>query len=242
MSSVPTDKASAPSTCGGASIETPSAAASSPGLPPAPFRATATGEDLLSALKSLAEVAAVFTAVTYVGGWSYLASYYKCFGLNPLDLDAPASVVSTIAIHMLFDSVWPLVVAVIVFASIHYFLGSHRASRTMAAGAITCLLFASALAGILRGRQLANEDMFETSGTLPTIGFMTKDKYPEPSCLGYLTYETVDCRLLLHSRNMYYLFKPVRLSARGTTSKGNINLFIVPDSEVIGVHIRRGVQ
>jgi hypothetical protein len=205
-------------------------------------RQSAPSEDLLSALKALAEVAVVFTAVTFVGGWSYLASYYRSFGLNPLDLDAPPSVVSTIAIHMLYASVWPLIVAVIVLGSIHYLLSSRQASRTLAAAAVTCLLFVSALAGILRGRQLANEDMLETSGSLPSVGFITKSQNHEPSCLGYLAYDTIDCRLLLHSRNVYIFFKPIRVSTAGRPRQGNINLFMVPDSDVLGVHIRRGVQ
>jgi hypothetical protein len=65
-------------------------------------------EDPLSFLKLIAEASAVFIGLTFVAGWSYLASYYRTFGLNPIELDIPIPVVATMALHMLYDSVWPL--------------------------------------------------------------------------------------------------------------------------------------
>jgi len=61
-------------------------------------------EDPLPVLKALAEAAAVFVALTFVGGWSYLASYYKTFGLNPLELEISIPVVSTIAVYVLYET------------------------------------------------------------------------------------------------------------------------------------------
>jgi hypothetical protein len=41
-------------------------------------------EDALTIVKALMEVSSVLLVLTFVGGWSYLASYYRTFGLNPL--------------------------------------------------------------------------------------------------------------------------------------------------------------
>ena len=44
-------------------------------------------DDAFAALKSVVEVSAVFVALAFVTGWSYMASYYTQFGLNPFELD-----------------------------------------------------------------------------------------------------------------------------------------------------------
>ena len=63
-------------------------------------------------LKALVEVSAVFVAFTFIDGWSYLASFYSAFGLNPLELDVPIPVVCTTAIYVLFNAKWPPIVMV----------------------------------------------------------------------------------------------------------------------------------
>jgi len=110
--------------------------------------------------------------------------------------------------------------------------------RLLAAGFIGILLLLVASAGSRRGRVLAKEDMFETSPRLPTVGFVSKSKANEPSCLSD---GTMDCKLLLHAKGMYYFFIPIRESV-GLSSVGvsNLNVYAVPESEVVSVHVSPG--
>ena len=105
-------------------------------------------EESFSVLKALAEASAVFVALTFVGGWSYLASYFKTFGVNPLELDISVPVVSTIAVYVLYESVWPLLVAgtlILAMAIASRHLQRPRHGWTVAALAV--LLLTTAVAG-----------------------------------------------------------------------------------------------
>ena len=119
--------------------------------------AEATGEDTFSFLKLIAEASAVFIGVMFVAGWSYLASYYKTFGLNPMELDIPVPVVATIALHMLYDSKWPLPLLAAILAALA--IGAHRFTiwrgrgRGWVAAALILILFCCAAAALFRGRQ-----------------------------------------------------------------------------------------
>ena len=66
--------------------------------------------DSFAVLKALAEASAVILALTFVGGWSYLSSYYQTFGLNPslaLTRDRLTGVLLGIALMWLvFDIRW----------------------------------------------------------------------------------------------------------------------------------------
>jgi hypothetical protein len=195
-------------------------------------------EDSLSVLKAVAEASAVFVALTFVGGWSYLASYYKTFGLNPLELDISIPVVSTIAVYVLYESVWPLFVAgalIVAMAIVARRLPAPGHGWTVAA--LGLLLLTTAIAGVFRGRQVANRDTLANSSDLPNAAFASKLTHPEPSCVDHETYGSMDCKLLLHSKGSYYFFKPVR--AYGI---GSLNLYVLPDSELVGVHVQRGLD
>lgn len=195
-------------------------------------------EDSLSVLKAVAEASAVFVALTFVGGWSYLASYYKTFGLNPLELDISIPVVSTIAVYVLYESVWPLFVAgalIVAIAIVARRLPAPGHGWTVAA--LGLLLLTTAIAGVFRGRQVANRDTLANSSDLPNVAFASKVTHSEPSCVDHETYGSMDCKLLLHSKGSYYFFKPVR--AQGI---GSLNLYVLPDSELVGVHVQRGLD
>jgi hypothetical protein len=197
-----------------------------------------TTENSLSVLKALAEASAVFVALTFVGGWSYLASYYKTFGLNPLELDIPIPVVSTIAVYVVYESVWPLFVAGALILAIaivaRRFPGAGHGWTVAALGV---LLLTAAIAGIFRGRQVANQDTLANSSNLPNVAFASKLTNPEPSCVDHETYGSMDCKLLLHFKGTYYFFRPVR--APGI---GSLNLYALSDSDLVGVHVQRGLD
>ena len=197
-------------------------------------------EDALGGLKSIAEVGSLFLALSFVGGWSFMASYYLSFGLNTSELDFSVPATSAFAVHMLRRSGWPLVLAAVLFIGLAFFYGKLGALRRAWAGlCIAILLFAVATAGSLRGRKLAAEDMFDTSPRLPNVGFTSKIATEEPSCLSR---GTTDCKLLFHARGMYYFFEPIPGAASQSAHGRNIKLYIVPESEVSLTQLVRGVE
>jgi hypothetical protein len=69
------------------------------------------------------------------------------------------------------------------------------------------------------------------------------EKADQPSCVEFKTYGSLDCKLLLHSKNTYYFFQPVPKVGEGTLKVlGSLSLYTLSDSEVIGVHIQRGLD
>lgn len=201
-------------------------------------------EDSLALLKALAEASGVFIALTFIGGWSYLASYYKTFGLNALDLDVPVPIVSTLAIYVLYSAKWPLfVAAALVLARAIFYRQLRPLRRRGAAAVLGLLLLIAATAGVIRGRQLAIEDALLDSNALPYVAFASKlDKIDQPSCVEFQTYGSLDCKLLLHSKGTYYFFLPVpRVGEGSLTDIGSMNLYTLSDSEVVAVHIQRGL-
>jgi hypothetical protein len=204
-------------------------------------------EDSLAFLKALAEASAVFIALTFVGGWSYLASYYRTFGLNPLELDISIPVVSTIAVYVLYQSVWPLAVAfalILVFAILAARRRRLRRSRQLGRGpivaALAILLLTAATAGVVHGTKLAKQDMLETSPTLPYVAFASTVENLGPSCVDFKTYGSTDCKLLLHFNNAYYYFQP--LPEGSDLNAGSVNVFRIEDSDVVAVHVQRSLD
>jgi hypothetical protein len=203
-----------------------------------------------SLLKSIAEAASIFVALTFVAGWSYLASYYKTFGLNPVELEIPVPVVSTIALHMMYGSAWFLpvwtLVLVLIGAAARRFTRRRGSHRWWVLAALILTMFISAAAALFRGRQLANWDIREESPTLPMVAFSSKADAaklgpPEqPSCVAFETFGGMDCKLLLHSKGVYYFFRPIRKTPANSMDK--LDLYIIPDSDVVAVHIQRGLN
>ncbi|MBV8843739.1 MAG: hypothetical protein JO307_13095 [Bryobacterales bacterium] len=217
-------------------------------------------EDSLSVLKAIAEASAVFVALTFLGGWSYLASYYKTFGLDPLDMDVAVPIVSTVGVvtlhHMIQDSAiklfsyfpafW-LMAAGVLLASLaflfHRFVRTHRGQ--VVAG-VTVLLFLVISLGVSRGRRAANEDMFKQSDSLPNVTLFTQ-KIPAvldhtlPRCVAFTSdygVEPPPCRLLLHSGKIYYFFQPIAASTPADVP--NIDVYALPESQIDAIHVQRG--
>jgi hypothetical protein len=208
------------------------------------------GNDPFSFLKLIAEASAVFAGVTFVAGWSYLASYYRTFGVNPMELDVSVPVASTMALHMLYGSVWPLLtlaIGIVVFAAVaHHYANRLRGYRWWIVALLVLFLFCSATAALIRGRRNANWDMVEESSNLPLVAFSSRSEAaklgpPEqPSCVGYQNFGAMDCKLLLHSKGLYYFFRPIAKASADQTD--NVDLFMIPESEVLGIHVQRGVD
>lgn len=204
---------------------------SAPSKPEVPVK-----DDSLAVFKALAEASAVFLALTFIGGWSYLSAYYKTFGLNPLELDFPIPVVSTIALYVLYESVWPLCVLTALFVALAL-LPRRKLRGGWVVVALGVLLVTTSTAGLFHGRRVASQDMLNQSSTLPYVAFATKLRISGPSCVDSGTLGSLDCKLLLHNKNSYYFFEPIPKE-----HAGNMNLFILADSDVAQVHIQRGIE
>ena len=204
---------------------------------------SAAKDDSLAFLKSLAEVSAVFVGLTFIGGWSYLASYYRTFGLNALELDLSLPVVCTTSVYVLLNAGWPLLVIAGLWLSCFLFRRFLRRFRRIATVlGLTVLLVAVPFAGALYGRQRAFNDMLTDSSGLPDVAFSSKlTRTDQPNCVDHETYGSSDCRLLLHSKGTYYFFMPISTSKDAIRNVGSLNVYTLADSDVTGVHISRGL-
>lgn len=199
----------------------------------------------LAFLKSLAEASAVFVAFTFIIGWSYLAAYYNTFGLNPLELDLPLPVVCTTAVYVLFNSGWWLLVGMAALWLVWTVSGHHLKGlwRGLTAVVLTLLLFVASYACVSLGRRQANEDMLIDSSELPNVAFSSKlPKADQPNCVDHETYGSLDCKLLLHSKGIYYFFTPIPSPQNALIDVGSLNVYTLADSDVTGVHISRGLE
>jgi hypothetical protein len=226
------------------SVFSPKPQAEAP-VPAEPSSGQIANSSALILLKPLAEVASVFLALSFVAGWSYLSSYYNAFGLNPLELDISASVAAMFALHVIYQSVWPLII-VGIFTALLIFGRRYSPSGAWvlpAVGAAICLL---AVTGIWRGRKMARSDLFEDTSRLPNVAFVTSLKADGPACV---TEGALSCKLLLHSKGLYYVFEPVRANADALDrsistddAAPNFELFAIPETQVQQVRIQRGYQ
>ena len=210
----------------------------------------ASENDPFSFLKLIAEASAVFIALTFVTGWSYLASYYKTFGINPIELDIPVPVVATLALHLFYGLVWPLPALALILALLaafgRRFMRPRGGQRGWIFTAFIVVLFVAGAAALSRGRQLASRDIYDDSANLPLVAFSSNSAAaklgaPEqPACVAFEMFGTIDCKLLLHSKGVYYFFQPIPKNSAETDDK--LDLYMIPDSEVLGVHIQRGLS
>jgi hypothetical protein len=182
-------------------------------------------EDALGALKSIAEVGGVFVGLCFVGGWSFMASYYLSFGVNSSDLDFSVPATSAFAVHMLRNSGWPLSLAAVLLLCLALFSGRLGPWRRIWAGAlIVILMFAVATAGTLRGRTVAEEDVLDSSSRLPNVGFATKTRLQDPA------------------GEPYYFFEPVPSAASPSRHGRNLRIYVVPEAEISVVQLVRGLE
>jgi uncharacterized membrane protein YhaH (DUF805 family) len=195
-------------------------------------------EDALVVVKALTEVSTVLLVLTFVGGWSYLAAYYRTFGLNPLELDFETSVVNTLAIYVLYKSLWPLIIFAAVIAILALVVRRwHRLERGWVAAALSVFLFVVVVAGANRGRHVADQDMLVESSSLPNVAFAAKTNVGELPCVEVGTFGSFDCKLLLHTKSAYYFFLPVPV-----VGEGSLNLYMLPDDQVVASHVLRGLD
>jgi hypothetical protein len=216
-------------------------------VPPVPIYAHVppVADDALSTLKTIAEVGVLFLAVSFAGGWSFMASYYVSFGVNPYELEFSVPATSSFAVQMLFSSFWPIPSAIFIYPVLFFVYwqlgkaGWGFVARAVPGFSIAGLLLGVAYLGSWHGRTQAAQDVFETSAKLPSVGFTTKAPMEGPNCLAR---GTTDCRLLLHTKGTYYFFEPLPSRTSAFSQNGSIKLYLVPDSEIRSARLVRGLQ
>ena len=198
-------------------------------------------EDSLAFFKSIAEVSSVSVGLAFVLGWSYLAAYYRTFGLNPLELDLSLPVVCTTAVYV-YSAMWLL--PVVVALGLGWVLFDRyvkRFPRWATVAFLACLLFVLSFTSVFLGRRNANDDMLIGSSELPDVAFSSKlPKADQPSCVDHETYGSLDCKLLLHSKGTYYFFRPIPKPDDAPID--SLNVYTLADSDVTGMHILRGLE
>jgi len=215
---------------------------------PAPARAPAPEQDFWVLLKAVAEAAALFGFFASLAGWSYLAAYYSSFGVQPAELDIPASLSTLFAVNVAYHSAVSLLIC-IAAAMLVSFLPV-RLGRMRALGILVCVLAASVflyLRGASLGASAAREDYWDTGKRLPWVGFFAAAAQPDayPACVSTAT-PSIDCRLLFHANGAYYFFKPFHspsaAPAPSADVPANLDVFSLPDEKVQFVQYQRGVK
>lgn len=188
------------------------------------------------ALKSAAEAIVVGGTLTFVSGWSYVSAYLTNFGFSVFDIDLSSSLLSTLAIHVLYRSPWPVYVIVGVTAALSIFRQVTR--RELGANAMTAVavvmlgivIISLAIAGARLGRANATQDLHVSSSRLPTVAFDTELRGDYPDCV---TRGVLSCRLLVHWKQAYFFFEP--LTDQGADAPGdvyNVQLYVLPEAQV----------
>lgn len=199
--------------------------------------------DSFAILKALSEGAAVFVALSFVGGWSYLSAYYRTFGLNPLEFEFSLPVVCTSALYALYQAEWPLYVGGVLVAAMPVIARRIPGNlRGWIAATISILFVGVAALGAFEGRVTANVDMLDdpNSEALPYVAFATKLEFKgaaRPSCVEWNSLGAPDCKLLAHYKGTYYFFKPV-----AKKGQANLLLYALSESDLLATHIQRGLE
>ncbi len=216
-------------------------------VPPAPFAETGQPADIWIILKTVAETAVLFGFFLSVIGWSYLGSYYAFFAFRPMELDISSPVVMVFAVSALSRSSLLLAAVAIVILVLRFF--RVNLPHIEGFGLLLVLIIATLASyelGSFFGRHTARQDIWNTSSRLPSAGiFLRSARVGYPSCVS-VTSPTIDCRLLLHIKGNYYLIKPFTQDVEGAETvveaNRNLEVYAVPDSQVLLVQYERGVK
>jgi hypothetical protein len=218
---------------------------------------------LFGILRSVAEIAGVFTGLGFIAGWFHLSSYYSAFGLNPLELDFSVTMISAFAVEVLCQSPIPLIVLLVALlaATLFVFLrkslykrGGSRSKVLLDSLAVqkhsglwvrmmlAVLAVGMGITGWTLGHRKAVSDWGCSSG-LPSVAFLTDPKDApklEDGAAECIVDNKLSCRLLLHSKGTYYFFQPLcdpdNRTSQGT---GSMIVFQLPDSQVRMVRVNR---
>jgi len=214
---------------------------------PAPHVEASQPSDFWMILKTVAETAALFGFFLSVIGWSYLASYYAFFAFRPMELDISSPVATLFAVSAL--SRFSLILGAVALVILVLRMFRVKIPRVGGIGLLLVLVLATLVSyelGSYLGRQTARQDIWNTSSRLPSVGiYLRSASFGYPSCVS-VTSPHIDCRLLLHTKGNYYLIKPFVRDANtpenAPETNRNLEVYAVPDSEVLLVQFERGVK
>jgi len=207
----------------------------------------------LDVLKAVGEAATVVTGISFISGWLYWSTYYSTFGLNPLELDFSAAVLSVSPIQVVLRD-WqsdhafvarPLILASIVIVLLIGLFVHFRVSGYRRTGVMLLLIAIAMCAGAFHlGRHDGALD-FGCSSRLPDVAFVTSADHPltpgdgASSCV---VDSELSCKLVLHSNSVYHYFTTPELEAcqPGAESAGaGFATAEIPDSQVRMIRVQR---
>jgi hypothetical protein len=207
-----------------------------------------------SQLKLAADSAVILGGLAFLTGWSYLSAYYEAFGVSLFQLDISFATGAVYAVKVFYRSAWLLMVCA-VFAAMWFGIWRFLLPRLTSTPRMAILRVAPALklafagasllilaaVGARTGKMAAREDLFAESSRLPPVAFIStlKTDYELPACVAT---NSLDCRLLVNSKGLYYFFEPIPGPPTGADSPSNIQLYAVPENAVQVVRVQRGFE
>jgi hypothetical protein len=217
---------------------------------------TSAASGMYDLMKAVAEVATVITGLSFICGWLYWSTYYSAFGLNPLELDFSAAVLSVSPIQVLVrdwqserDAVSVMLISAFVVGLlltglfVHFRVKGYRRAGTIL---LVIALGMCSLAFKL-GRGDAALDLGCTS-RLPDVAFVTSTQDPLTQAVGAadcVVYSTLSCKLVLHVNGVYHYFvtpEPPgegQMCETGDATGAGFPTAELPDSQVRMIRVQR---
>jgi hypothetical protein len=205
----------------------------------------------LDFLKAAGEAATVVTGLSFISGWLYWSTYYSSFGLNPLELDFSAAVLSVSPIQVVVrdwqsdsSSVGLALVAAIVAGLlltglfVHFRVNGYRRAGTM----LVLIAIGMCAAAFKLGRHDGALDL-GCSSRLPDVAFVTNTQDALTAGNGAASCvvdSELSCKLVLHANSIYHYFTtPEVCDAGAEAAGGGFATAELPDSQVRLIRVQR---
>lgn len=221
-----------------------------PSIAPEETSRTSAASGMFDLMKAVAEVATVVTGLSFICGWLYWSTYYSAFGLNPLELDFSAAVLSVSPIQVLVrdwqserDAVSVALISAFVVGLlltglfIHFRVKGYRRAGT--------ILLVIALGMCSLAFKLARDDAALDLGCtsrLPDVAFVTSAEDPLTEAVGAadcVVYSQLSCKLVLHANGVYHYFVTPEMCGTGDATGAGFPTAELPDSQVRMVRVQR---
>jgi hypothetical protein len=199
----------------------------------------------LELLKSVGGAAGVMTGVAFIDGWLYWATYYAAFGLNPLVLDFPTTVVSVSPLWVLARDLGTeqgvaraVIILVLMLCvglgALFAHLYAHR--QPFAVLSLICLAVLMSVGAVELGTNDARRDA-GCQSRLQNISFELNAQ-PDPTDPPRDCIKNDYCKLIIHAGNGYhYLVAPD--CTLGALPPGQVATGVIFESEIKTIRTNR---
>jgi hypothetical protein len=221
-----------------------------PSIAPEETSRTPSAGGIFDLMKAIGEVATVVTGLSFISGWLYWSTYYSTFGLNPLELDFSAAVLSVSPIQVLVrdwqserDAVGLAIVSAFVVGLLLTGLFIHFRVNGYRRAGVVLLVIALGMCGLAfrLGRSDAMLDL-GCNSRLPDVAFVTSSQDPLTEAVGApdcVVYSELSCKLVLHANSVYHYFVTPEVCETGDTTGAGFATAELPDSQVRMIRVQR---